>query len=352
MLNPCPASGAFRRKFWAGVFASAAAILFVPLSAHAQDADNDGIPDAADPCPGDARNLCAGSVAIDTVTGLPIRLNANVSTAECSGPKLDCTGTVWAGDFGFNQSASASVCNLGGGGEGCVITGIVELFGCEDEETEDIFQCEHFDKPEAPELLYSFNVPNGRYIVNLFFANTFTGTTGVGQRTFDIKVEGQTKYTNFDQVAAAGASGKAVVRAVDVTVTDGNGLQIEFIHKVENPSIKAIEVIAVSGCTDHAQCNDGNPCTTDTCLAGTCQYAFNTALCNDGLACTSNDTCSNGACVGVSNCPSGQVCNAQTGVCDAPSVSFDKSSLIGHTITSAMATEKDKHVIPRPGSGF
>jgi hypothetical protein len=310
------------------------ALLAIASSARAQDTDNDGLSGTADPCPSDARNRCAGSVAIDTLTGLPIRLNANVSTNSCSGPKVDCTGTAWAGDFGFNQSASSATCNLNGGGTNCVLSGVTELFGCSNQETQNIFRCEHWDAPASPELIYSFNVPNGRYIVNLFFANTYSGTTAVGQRVFDIKVEGQVKYTNFDQVAAAGASAKVVVRAVDVTVTDGNGLQIELVHKVENPAIKAIEVIAVGGCTSNSQCNDGNPCTTDQCLAGTCQYSFNTASCNDGLSCTTNDQCNNGACVGVSNCPSGQTCNAQTGVCSAPSVSFNKSSLLGQSTSS------------------
>ena len=64
-------------------------------------------------------------------------------------------------DFGYNVSAHASKCTLNGGGESCVISGIVELFGCEDETTEDIFQCEHSDKDPDPELSYSFDLADG-----------------------------------------------------------------------------------------------------------------------------------------------------------------------------------------------
>ena len=46
-----------------------------------------------------------------------------------------------------------------------MIAGLAELFGCEDEETEDMFQCEHWDLPDDPELAYSFNVANGGYLV-------------------------------------------------------------------------------------------------------------------------------------------------------------------------------------------
>ena len=46
-------------------------------------------------------------------------------------------------------------------------------------------------------------------------------------------------------------------------------------------------------------CNDNNPCTNDSCVNGTCQYAYNTSSCNDGNACTTNDWCSNGVCLGA-----------------------------------------------------
>ncbi len=207
------------------------------------DVDGDGLVGDADPCVFEARNLCFGPPALDRTSSKPIRLNANVSSAECSGEKTDCNGDVWQADFGYNQAGNSSICNLGGGGEGCVISGIAEIFGCEDEPTEDIFQCSHTDPAGAPELVYDFNVPDGEYVVNLYFANTFNGTTAPGSRLFDIEVEGAIAYADFDQVAAAGGSGRAVVRTAVADVSDGNGLQIEFVHGLENPTLKAIEVL-------------------------------------------------------------------------------------------------------------
>ncbi len=210
----------------------------------AGDVDNDGLEGGIDPCPTDPRNRCAGVVAVDGTTGNEIRVNANASSAECAGDKTDCNGEMWYADFGYNQAAKAATCNLGGGGESCVISGIVTLFGCEDEATEDLFQCEHADKNPSPELIYSFDVPNGTYVVNLFFANTYDGTAEVGTRLFDIVVEGVVGYASFDQVAAAGGSGIAVVRSAVAVVGDGNGLQIELTNlPVNNPAIKAIEVL-------------------------------------------------------------------------------------------------------------
>ncbi len=47
-------------------------------------------------------------------------------------------------------------------------------------------------------------------------------------------------------------------------------------------------------------CDDGNPCTDDSCESAVgCVYAPNTASCDDGDGCTSGDACTDGACVGT-----------------------------------------------------
>ncbi len=57
-------------------------------------------------------------------------------------------------------------------------------------------------------------------------------------------------------------------------------------------------------------CDDGNPCTTDSCLSGVgCMHTDNTAPCDDGNGCTTNDTCQNGACVGTPVQCGGDMCN-------------------------------------------
>jgi malectin (di-glucose binding ER protein)/putative metal-binding protein len=226
------------------------------------DLDNDGLVGAADPCPVSPRNLCFGPVARVGGNGMPIRINAGATTAECAGAKTDCAGNVWSADTGYNQADNSFVCDLGGGGEGCVINGITALFGCEDETTEDLFQCEHWDSSAAPELSYAFAVPNGSYLVNLFFANTYTGTAAPGSRVFDIFIEGALAYNDFDQVAAAGGSGVAVVRSFVTSVNDGS-LDILFGHVLENPAIKAIEVLRQDrdgdGAFAPADCDDLDP---------------------------------------------------------------------------------------------
>ena len=82
-------------------------------------------------------------------------------------------------------------------------------------------------------------------------------------------------------------------------------------------------------------CNDGNPCTQDSCnpsFAGGCQYeAQSGALCDDGLACTADDACDEGSCEGVdqgcecdvsADCQDdGNLCNG-TPFCDKSGVPF------------------------------
>ena len=212
------------------------------------DDDNDGIENAADPCPNEALNRCAGTIVTDGTTGRPIRMNAinpNDVSFPCRGQRVDCNGDVWEADYGYNHQSAAFQCDLPE--EVCAgFLGIGEVFGCEDENTADIFRCEHFSSPNLSDLAYSFDVPNGTYIVNLLFGNVFRGTVTVGSRVFDVAIEGQVVLDDFDQVAAAGGSGRAVNRAIIVDVTDGDGLQIELVRNIQNPAVKAIEVLALN----------------------------------------------------------------------------------------------------------
>jgi len=51
-------------------------------------------------------------------------------------------------------------------------------------------------------------------------------------------------------------------------------------------------------CATGADCDDGDPCTDDTCVDYVCVYPYNTAPCDDLDACTMDDTCFQGACSG------------------------------------------------------
>ncbi len=64
-------------------------------------------------------------------------------------------------------------------------------------------------------------------------------------------------------------------------------------------------------------CNDGNPCTNDTCDPQKgCAYVANNGPCNDGKACTLNEVCQGGSCAAskLLDCNDNVACTAD--VCD------------------------------------
>jgi hypothetical protein len=81
---------------------------------------------------------------------------------------------------------------------------------------------------------FSYEVPNGKYLAKLYFAETYEGITGPGQRVFSFK--------DFDVWVKAGGRNRAYIETVPVEVNDGD-FRILFTRQVENPAIKAVEII-------------------------------------------------------------------------------------------------------------
>lgn len=88
---------------------------------------------------------------------------------------------------------------------------------------------------------FSRKVPNGKYLAKLYFAETFSGIQGEGQRVFTLNVQG-TEFKDFDIWKKAGGPRKAYIEAVPVEVTDGE-FRVTFTQQVQSPAIKAIEII-------------------------------------------------------------------------------------------------------------
>ena len=74
-------------------------------------------------------------------------------------------------------------------------------------------------------------------------------------------------------------------------------------------------------------CDDGNPCTTDGCKSGPCEHVNNSKSCNDGDACTTKDICAGGKCAGKTklSCNDGNACTTD---------SCDKKSACKHVNTT------------------
>lgn len=115
-----------------------------------------------------------------------------------------------------------------------------------------IFGHERWDPNGASEMAWSFPVSTGNYQVNLYFAEIAFNATGV--RSFDVLVEGEVVLDDFDQFANAqtekGNGRAALMYAFPVNIAaDGETIDIELQHVVENPAIKGLEIISLGADT-------------------------------------------------------------------------------------------------------
>ena len=153
-----------------------------------------------------------------TQTQSAIRVN-------CGGPSYtDSTGQVWQADMDYTGGVATKT--------GAKITG-----------TEDptLYQTARRNEANAAALLYSFPVANGTYHVNLYLAETSSAMFQVGGRVFNVKMQGNTVFTDLDVFAEAG-SDAALIKGADVNVSSGV-LNIEFDNVVSQAKLSAIEVL-------------------------------------------------------------------------------------------------------------
>ena len=118
-----------------------------------------------------------------------------------------------------------------------------------------IFNTERWDRTSNPEMGWEFdNIPVGaEIVVRLYFAELFSGVDLVGERIFDVEIEGVVPavFDDIDAIAVAGPKG-AFMLEYQVIVTDGT-LDIDFLHGVaNNPSVKGIEIFEASSGPNNA----------------------------------------------------------------------------------------------------
>ncbi len=106
-----------------------------------------------------------------------------------------------------------------------------------------LFANERFDEAAGDEMVFTVPVANGDYVVNIFMGNSFSGTSMVGERVFDLDIEGNTVDTNIDLADRFGHQSGGML-SYPVNVTDGE-MTITFLHGlIENPLVDAIEIYA------------------------------------------------------------------------------------------------------------
>ncbi|MFC1668221.1 glucoamylase family protein [Chlamydiota bacterium] len=93
------------------------------------------------------------------------------------------------------------------------------------------------------DMSYRIDVPSGEYELTLYFAETYW--SDIGERVFDVALEGDIVFDNIDIISLTGGKNKALELSVQVTVTDGC-LDISFLPGVDLPLISGIEIKAIS----------------------------------------------------------------------------------------------------------
>lgn len=141
--------------------------------------------------------------------------------AGLTAPFKDSSGRIWQPDQGFN------------GGDTVERDTGTAIANTKDPQ---MFLTEHYSMDS-----FSCNLPNGKYTARLYFAETYDGITGPGQRLFSFNVEGR-EFKDFDVWVKAGGPNRAYVETVPVEVTNGK-FHIIFTSNVENPEINAIEIV-------------------------------------------------------------------------------------------------------------
>jgi hypothetical protein len=170
-----------------------------------------------------ADNTSPLSTAVSAQTLMQSDLSLRINCG--GGVYLDSAGHQWSADSGYNGGKISQTND--------------EITRTQDDT---IFRAARWNSNSSGNLTYTFDIPNGEYHVNLYFADLYDGTAGVGLRVFDTFIEGQLQLDNLDIYAQVGHDA-ALIATFDTVVVDGD-LVIDFVDQVENAKITGIEILS------------------------------------------------------------------------------------------------------------
>lgn len=186
---------------------------------------------------GQTSNLATVTITVNEL------VTSTVSYRVNAGGGLIADSPDWAADSGSTPSPYVNHPSIGNLWFGNSVAIDLSDPSLPTETPESIFQAERWDPAAGAEMQWDFPVSPGLYEVRLYFAEIYAGAQSVGSRVFDVLIEDATVLSNYDVFAEVG--GYAGVMESFVVTSDAN-LDIDFGHVTENPSIKAIEILALS----------------------------------------------------------------------------------------------------------
>ena len=208
-----------RRRKWIGHLAITLAVVLIAGCQSANENAFTSTGSSVDAAQAQASPLTPHPITPESVPPVavtpPVRINCGATEKM-----TDSEGNVWLADEGFADGNPYQVDDA-------------QIASTKDP---GIYRAERYSVSA-----YNFGVPNGKYTVNLLFAEVYTGITGPGGRVFSFDVNGH-EFKNFDIWVKAGGPDKACVQSVDLDVTNGV-LNITFTPGVENPKVNGIEIL-------------------------------------------------------------------------------------------------------------
>jgi beta-glucanase (GH16 family) len=131
----------------------------------------------------------------------------------------------------------AADANVAGGTVGAVSTATIDTSSLVSPAPQAVYQAERYGN-----FTYTFPglITGANYKVRLHSAETYW--TAVGQRRFNVTINGTQVLTNFDIVAAAGAPNKAVISEFDAVANSGQ-IVIQYTTVTDNARASGIEIV-------------------------------------------------------------------------------------------------------------
>ncbi len=155
---------------------------------------------------------------------------------------LEQTATLGAYALAVNSGGSAAGhfnadANVVGGTIGGGTTASIDTTGLVAPAPQAVYQAERYGN-----MTYTFPglITGATYKVRLHHAETYW--TAVGQRRFNVLINGAQVLTNFDIIAAAGAQNKAVINEFSAVATGGQ-IAIQYVTVTDNARASGIEII-------------------------------------------------------------------------------------------------------------
>lgn len=95
----------------------------------------------------------------------------------------------------------------------------------------------------SSDIRWLFPVDAGTYEVRCFIVNSFNGTNSVGDRVFDIEIEGTIVFDELDMVATYGHRVAAMLSHT-VAIATAKDLSLNFLKgTADNPIVNGIEIL-------------------------------------------------------------------------------------------------------------